>query len=1091
MKRFIAVALAVLLAISLLPASALAVDGTIVVDTVEDTVDASDGVTSLREAIVSGWDKIAFHDDLKGATITLNSPLRIGDKVALELSRQTITAKYDTESTLATLWIMDGGALTLRGEGTVTAAEAKDPNKKPTPFALYVKEGGKLTVEGKVAVTGGETSYLIALERRTALTLTTEKNISGGAFGVKAMNTANDYSVTIDMKGEISSDVAMSLTDGPSVSIKQATLKAEKSALIAERKLSELTADGYQVFVGDLDTPATADQMAAAPAEDVTVYYFRKGTAPTPSPEPSEEPTPEPSEEPAPEPVMYTVTYTDGQGHILSSETIEAGKSAIPFSVSDESFTLVHWVDEDGNIYPVGTPFVVNADVTLIAVWEEIKPTTYTVTFNTDGGSPVESQTAEAGKSITLPTTSRDGFNFLHWKDDNGTYAAGSAFVVNADVTLTAVWEEIKPTTYTVTFNTDGGSAVEPQTAEAGASITLPTTSRDGFNFLHWKDDNGTYAAGSAFTVNADVTLTAVWAVKTYTVNFVDGQGNTLHTETVEHGKAAKGYTGTPSREGYTFKGWDKELPAAITADITLTAQWEVTTPTITHRDPQRISAAEAKIFFTSSKAGTYHYVVYKTGDKVPSADTVAASVAQGPCTTSETTISLNSISDDKARDVYVIVVDSSGHRSEVHKIVLPAYAAPTYTVTLPKGTGYTVSATGGSTSPVNAGGSYSFTVSIANGYARGNNFAVKSNGVTVGAYNGVYTISNINANQSVTVTGVVVNQNTGGGGGSYGTLPTQPTITTSLLPSATMGQEYKQQLTATGANPITWSYTGTLPEGITLNTATGLLSGTPTAEGSFRIAVKATNAGGTYTRQLTLVVVGSEYTITEGNNAEWSQGSGSGLSFQGSGSAGFSVRIDGSAVPDKDLTTSADGKTVTVSPDYLETLSTGSHTLTLVYADGNAKAKFNIKSQDRTIPPSITAQPMSATVNEGSAATFSVTASGTTPLLCQWQVDKQDGNGWTDIVGAVSASYTVDEVAAEQNGWLYRCVITNTSGKGESNPATLTVKEAIGDITADTEAPARSNIGRILLFSALGVAAVGLAVGLVIYFRRRDDTME
>ena len=76
--------------------------------------------------------------------------------------------------------------------------------------------------------------------------------------------------------------------------------------------------------------------------------------------------------------------------------------------------------------------------------------------------------------------------------------------------------------------------------------------------------------------------------------------------------------------------------------------------------------------------------------------------------------------------------------------------------MTLPSGTGYTATAESGSTSPVAEGGSYSFKVAIADGYQKGSDFAVKANGSALTAdENGVYTISNITANQTVTVEGV------------------------------------------------------------------------------------------------------------------------------------------------------------------------------------------------------------------------------------------------------------------------------------------------------------------------------------------------
>ena len=526
--------------------------------------------------------------------------------------------------------------------------------------------------------------------------------------------------------------------------------------------------------------------------------------------------------------------------------------------------------------------------------------------------------------------------------------------------------------------------------------------------------------------------------------------------------------------------------------------------PTIKGEPSKRIDAKTAEFYFTSSEEGTYYYMVGSVNGGVPTAEQIADDKnPHGGCTNVRTTITLKDIADTNARKVYVVVRDKSGNLSDVFTITIPAYSAQptptptpaptatptsaptTYTVTLQGGTGYTIAATGGSKSPVNAGGSFSFTVTPSNGYTRGNGFSVKANGTTLTSNNGVYTISNINANQTVSVSGIVKSQNTGGG-----TLPAAPAITTTTLAAATMGKEYRQQITATGGTPITWSYSGTLPDGMTLAANTGILSGTPTQEGSFRFAVKATNSTGFSTRQMTLVVAGSEYTVTKGANSEWTQGGDKGIEFSGSGKGTFTVKVDGAAVAAGKYTASADGSTVTLKPEYLDTLAAGSHTVTLVYGDGSAKAKFTIKAKDKTVAPTVSSQPASASVNADSSATFTVTASGTTPLLCQWQVDKNDGSGWTDISGAVNASYTVEKVTAEQNGWKYRCVIKNAAGSVESNAATLTVKEAIGDVkknddTKDTTAS--GGLGRILLITGIIVAVLALGAGLYFYFRRRS----
>ena len=535
--------------------------------------------------------------------------------------------------------------------------------------------------------------------------------------------------------------------------------------------------------------------------------------------------------------------------------------------------------------------------------------------------------------------------------------------------------------------------------------------------------------------------------------------------------------------------------------------------PTVTsYPETKRDSETQASVYFSSSEAGSF-WAYLSTSGTAPEVGTIVnGKDPNGSCNAGEKKKITVTLQNKDAIYLYIVVKDRSGNASTPHRIAISAYTAPsvspspspsaspspsptttaatvTYTVTLNGGTGYTIAAANGSKSPVNAGGSFSFTVTIANSYSRDTGFAVKANGVTLASSNGVYTISNINANQNVTVTGVTYVQPQS----NPVSVPTSPTITTTLLPSASVGKAYTQQLAANGGGTITWSYSGNLPAGMTFSN-TGLLSGTPTAEGSYRLTVKASNSTGSATRQMTLVVTGVSYNVTQGANASWTSGSEDGLTFRGNGKTGFTVSIDGTTVPEKDLTYSEDKASVTVSPDYLGSLTTGSHTVTLVYPDGNAKAKFTVKGQERSVAAAITAQPQSTEANEGDNVTFTVTASGSGVLKFQWQVDKNDGAGWTDIEGADKALFTVEKITPEQSGWKYRCVVTNNEGKAESNGATLTVKEELGTVTAspEPETPAKKrSIGRILLPLLLIGAAGGLGGGLYFYFRRRSDSFD
>ena len=133
---------------------------------------------------------------------------------------------------------------------------------------------------------------------------------------------------------------------------------------------------------------------------------------------------------------------------------------------------------------------------------------------------------------------------------------------------------------------------------------------------------------------------------------------------------------------------------------------------------------------------------------------------------------------------------------------------------------------------------------------------------------------------------------------------------------------------------------------------------------------------------------------------------------------------------------------TITVDGNIVQVMTT--YTFTDVQENHTIEAAFKQESQTPVVTaPSITTQPGNATVKVGETATFTLAASGTA-LTYQWQIDKNDGNGWVNIVGANEASYTTSTVNISCSGFKYQCVVSNSAGMVTSNTAVLTVTENI-----------------------------------------------
>ena len=134
----------------------------------------------------------------------------------------------------------------------------------------------------------------------------------------------------------------------------------------------------------------------------------------------------------------------------------------------------------------------------------------YRVSFNADGGPPIETVKIESGKTITLPSDLlKEGYTFNGWLD--GDIVVDNKYTVTKDVTLKANWVRETSSTITVTFDSAGGSEVAPIVIQKGETLTLPPNpTKDGYVFVSWVDVNYIPIYDQAL-LDGDIALTATW----------------------------------------------------------------------------------------------------------------------------------------------------------------------------------------------------------------------------------------------------------------------------------------------------------------------------------------------------------------------------------------------------------------------------------------------------------------------------------------------------------------------------------------------------------------------------------------------------
>ena len=190
----------------------------------------------------------------------------------------------------------------------------------------------------------------------------------------------------------------------------------------------------------------------------------------------------------------------------------------------------------------------------------------YTVTFK-NGDTVLSTQNIAHGASAVAPEIpTKVGHTFTGWDKEFSN--------VTSNLEVNAIWTV---SSYKVTLNTNGGIIAEGEEVISytyGVGATLPTPTRDGYTFAGWyktEDLTGDAITTIGTLATGDKIYYAKWNNNQYTVIFKDGD-TVLSTQTVVYGQAAVAPE-APTKEGYTFAGWDKDF-SKVTSNLTVNAKW-------------------------------------------------------------------------------------------------------------------------------------------------------------------------------------------------------------------------------------------------------------------------------------------------------------------------------------------------------------------------------------------------------------------------------------------------------------------------------------------------------------------------------------
>ncbi len=231
----------------------------------------------------------------------------------------------------------------------------------------------------------------------------------------------------------------------------------------------------------------------------------------------------------------YEVRFFDHDGVLIQTDMVKKGSDALPPSDPDnkDGYHFIGWDKEFTNV---------SSELDVNALYEI---NSYTVTYKDYDGSVLKTELVTYGSDSTPPVDpdNREGYLFSHW--DKGFND------IRSDLTITAVYADLSGNYYNVYFKDYDGTNLSVNSVPHGGNAVAPADPvREGYTFTGWDK--------AFINITSELTVTALYEIKTYTVTFKDHDGTVLKTQTVNHGSNAIAPAEPDNKDGFMFSNWDK-----------------------------------------------------------------------------------------------------------------------------------------------------------------------------------------------------------------------------------------------------------------------------------------------------------------------------------------------------------------------------------------------------------------------------------------------------------------------------------------------------------------------------------------------------